>query len=150
MRTISVSTDVFAKIWAKRLDGENSEDEILRRILEIKHDSNVSTSSGKATVGFYDEKFDVTFEPEFEIFRNYKGKEYRARASRNRWILLNTNQAFPTLNSLSDSIVSSQENAWGNWKYRDENNRVQKISDLRDPTKIQRRKSSISLFDIGK
>jgi len=31
MRTIQVSVDTFAAIWADRRAGENSEDEILRR-----------------------------------------------------------------------------------------------------------------------
>jgi hypothetical protein len=30
MRTIQISTDVFAAIWARRSDAEHSEDEILR------------------------------------------------------------------------------------------------------------------------
>ena len=33
MRNIEVSTDVFARIWALRAEGEESEDAILRRIL---------------------------------------------------------------------------------------------------------------------
>lgn len=33
MRLIEVSTDVFAKIWAHRIDGEESEDAILDRLL---------------------------------------------------------------------------------------------------------------------
>jgi hypothetical protein len=32
-RTISVSTDVFAKIWSLREEGENTEDAVLRRVL---------------------------------------------------------------------------------------------------------------------
>ena len=33
MRTIQIGTDVFAKIWAHRLPGEETEDDILRRLL---------------------------------------------------------------------------------------------------------------------
>ncbi|MBZ9940342.1 hypothetical protein LB533_04410 [Mesorhizobium sp. BR1-1-13] len=33
MRTIDVSVDVFALIWSRRQDGEETEDQILRRIL---------------------------------------------------------------------------------------------------------------------
>lgn len=36
MRTIDVSTDVFSAIWRHRIDGEETEDEILRRILVSK------------------------------------------------------------------------------------------------------------------
>ena len=33
MRAIEVDTEVFSKIWAHRLEGEESENEILRRLL---------------------------------------------------------------------------------------------------------------------
>lgn len=36
MRTIEVSTDVFAKIWSHRSEGEENEDAILRRILAVR------------------------------------------------------------------------------------------------------------------
>ena len=35
MRTIEISTDVFAKIWAQRIDGEESENQILQRLLGV-------------------------------------------------------------------------------------------------------------------
>jgi len=35
MRSIEVGTDVFAKIWSHREDGEETEDAILRRLLGI-------------------------------------------------------------------------------------------------------------------
>lgn len=37
MRTIEISTDVFAKIWAQRIEGEESENQILQRLLGV-HD----------------------------------------------------------------------------------------------------------------
>jgi predicted CopG family antitoxin len=36
MRSIEISTEVFALIWAARQDGEETEDQILRRILQRK------------------------------------------------------------------------------------------------------------------
>ena len=33
MRTISIDTDVFARIWAHRFEGEETENDILRRLL---------------------------------------------------------------------------------------------------------------------
>lgn len=36
MRTIQVSTDTFAAIWADRRAGENSEDTILRRKFNVQ------------------------------------------------------------------------------------------------------------------
>ena len=35
MRTIEVDIDVFAAIWKRRLPNENSENQILRRVLEV-------------------------------------------------------------------------------------------------------------------
>lgn len=35
MRMIEVSTDVYAKLWAHRLAGEENEDAILRRLLNV-------------------------------------------------------------------------------------------------------------------
>jgi len=36
MRTIEISTDVFAKIWAQRTNGEESENQILQRLLGVQ------------------------------------------------------------------------------------------------------------------
>lgn len=36
MRTIEISTDVFAKIWAQRIEGEESENQILQRLLGVQ------------------------------------------------------------------------------------------------------------------
>lgn len=36
MRTIEISTAVFAKIWSHRLDGEETENAILERILDVR------------------------------------------------------------------------------------------------------------------
>lgn len=36
MRTIEISTEVFAKIWAQRMSGEETEDQILSRLLGLK------------------------------------------------------------------------------------------------------------------
>jgi len=40
MREIEVSTSVFSLIWAMRADGEESENEILARVLPLVHSSN--------------------------------------------------------------------------------------------------------------
>ncbi|MCB9994323.1 MAG: hypothetical protein H6873_11785 [Hyphomicrobiaceae bacterium] len=48
MRTIDVSTPVFAAIWAARRDGEETENAILERILGIakKHATNIQRKDG--------------------------------------------------------------------------------------------------------
>ncbi|MCB5423903.1 hypothetical protein H0274_01420 [Altererythrobacter sp. CC-YST694] len=49
MRKIDVSTEVFAKIWAQRIAGEESEDEILKRLLGVKAPDN--SQAAKASKG---------------------------------------------------------------------------------------------------
>ena len=53
MRKIDVSTEVFAKIWAQRIAGEESEDEILKRLLGVKASDNsqaAKTSKGNSII----------------------------------------------------------------------------------------------------
>lgn len=47
MRTIDVTTDVFAKIWSHRTEGEETENEILRRILGLVSDKSESIATGR-------------------------------------------------------------------------------------------------------
>jgi hypothetical protein len=47
MRSINISTDVFAKIWANRMEGEESEDAILARLLGVR--PSISTASSKTS-----------------------------------------------------------------------------------------------------
>lgn len=43
MRTIDISTDVFSAIWKNRLAGEESEDAILRRLLQVGAGTNAAS-----------------------------------------------------------------------------------------------------------
>ena len=45
MRPISISTPVFSAIWARRMDGEESEDQILSRILGVSQKSQLQLRS---------------------------------------------------------------------------------------------------------
>lgn len=49
MRSIQIKTDVFSIIWSLRIEGEESEDEILRRVLTNRQpiDQAVSTTERK-------------------------------------------------------------------------------------------------------
>lgn len=114
MRTISISTDVFAAIWARRQPGEDTEDAILRGVLGLSGSSQEPPPS--ATGGFRDDRNGVTFPEGFEIFRVYKGREYRARATANAWLLLSDMRSYPSLHKLSSAVVSGNENSWQNWK----------------------------------
>lgn len=45
MRSISISTEVFARIWAQRIAGEEDEDAILRRLLGVTPPPKVVNAS---------------------------------------------------------------------------------------------------------
>ena len=59
-RTITISTAVFAAIWGRRRDGEENEDAILARLLEVPSNANDSADSApsklveKANGGVHD------------------------------------------------------------------------------------------------
>lgn len=132
-RTISVSTDVFAAIWAQRQNGEESEDAILRRILgrpaeNDKTDSPPTSRPG----GVYDSRNDVNFPQGFKAFRTYKRREYEAVAQDGNWIRTDTGKRYPNLNQLNSSITVGPENVWnGNWKYRTDDGTIRSIDHLR-------------------
>jgi len=135
MRSIQISTDVFAAIWAARRNGEDSEDAILRRLLGL------ASSAGRSDVriGFRDSRYNVEVPEGFEVFRTYKGQEYRAIATNGSWRLTNSGKTYPTLNELSVGIGAATENAWQNWLYLDDQGRRQSIDALREKRLISRR-----------
>ncbi|UWQ57845.1 hypothetical protein K3722_15315 [Leisingera caerulea] len=141
MRQIEISTDVFALIWAAREAGEETEDQILRRLLlesRVAAKPLVSLSTGKAN-GLVDFKFGVTFQEGFEIFRCYLGNEYRAVVSQGAWRLDGNTSSFSTLNELSRAIGTKTENAWMNWFFIDQDGRKQPVGNLRDSKTVQKR-----------
>jgi len=133
-RTISVSTCVFAAIWTLRKEGEETEDAILRRILKLdkKKEPDLLPLSGNTGVGIHDTRNNVHFDQGFEVFRNYKGKQYSAKALDRMWVRQDTGERFPTLNQLNASIVAGAENVWnGNWRYRTADGKDRSIHALR-------------------
>lgn len=131
-RSIEISTDVFAAIWAIRQEGEESEDEILRRVLNEKHPQRRDETANSNAGGVFDVRNDVQFEEGFEVFRNYKNKQYRATATAGAWIRQDTGQAFPSLSALNQTIVAGNENIWnGNWKFLESDGRATSINALR-------------------
>lgn len=116
MRSVQVSTDVYAAIWSKRQASEDSEDAILRRLLQIQPPSAKATHH-QGKIGFRDPRFGIELPEGFEIFRTYLGVEYRAKATGGKWQLKNTGILYPSLNQLSRAIGTSNENAWYNWYY---------------------------------
>lgn len=150
MRSISVSTGVFARIWAARRTGEETEDAILNRLLPgepgVKERSGPSPPArddnrlAQSKEGFRDRRFGVLFPEGFEIFRTYLGTHFRARAANGHWVLTHNGQECDSLNELSSTIGARTENAWVNWMYRTSSGGARPISELRDPSKIVRRK----------
>jgi len=136
MRTIQVSADVYAAIWKRQQPGEASEEAILRRefgigTLPVPPRVTPPLHGGETEVGVYDRRNGVKFRHGFEVFRVYKGKEYRARAQGGFWYRDDTGERFPTLNQLSNSIGAS-EDAWQGWLFRDETGHVSKVYGLRN------------------
>ena len=135
MRSIQVSPDVFAAIWSARQPGQDSEEAILRGVFKLplpQPERDITT-----TVGFHDLRYGVKLEPGFEIFRAYKGKEFRAQAIQGVWHWNGT--GYPSLNELNKAIgIAGPENAWKAWFYMD-GKRRRPLSDLRDQSTIVRR-----------
>jgi len=134
MRTINVSTDVYAAIWASREAGEESEDSILKRVLKVSG-GQIQQQPVKAGEGFNDPRFDLVLPESFEIFRNYKHTEYRARATGGKWLLVNDGQLYPSLNQLSRATSGNIENAWRNWYFMDRDGKRHLIERLRNDVK---------------
>ncbi len=132
MKQINTSTDVYAAIWASRQPGEDTEDAILRRILEVPAKTPTEAAPKTAVIGFHDGRFDVSLCEGFEIFRRYKGTEYRARAINGQWQLVGTGESYPSLNQLSRATSGNVENAWRNWNFTGKDGRVHKIEALRN------------------
>lgn len=142
MRTIQISTSVFARIWAARQEGEESEDAILSRLLggDKATESDATTAHSSPNVGGHTERsYGVHFPGGFEIFRTYLGQSYRAHAVQLGWILDKDNKTYPTLNELSKAIGAKVENAWANWFYLTSEGQRKPVATLRDPSKVARR-----------
>jgi len=150
MREISVSMDVFARIWALRAQGEDSEDEILRRVL-LRADGQIAGGLEPVPMadggrhGFYDARFSVTFPEGFEISRIFQKQTIRAIATCGSWRLMPSGKKYASLNELSRAIGAGVENAWRNWFYFDQAGERRPVADLRDPKLVHKK----SLETIG-
>jgi hypothetical protein len=138
MRNVSLDTDVFAAIWTAREEGEETESDILRRILNSAPKSKLApkgdaSSQPKPKIGYHDRRNGVVFEPGFRIFRRYKGRSYEARAENQSWVRADNGQRYSSLNRLNQSIVAGQENVWNdNWFYVDASGQERGINELRN------------------
>ena len=131
-RSFPVTTDLYAAIWGARQPGEETEEDILRRILKVPPAEPVSAAPSK--IGFSDHRFGIELPEGFEIFRTYKGTEYRAKAINGSWLLMSTGDMYPSLNQLSRAVSGNVENAWNNWYFTNPNGQRRLVTELRkDP-----------------
>ncbi|MES2120643.1 MAG: hypothetical protein V4513_08725 [Pseudomonadota bacterium] len=142
MRTIPISTDVFQAIWAARQPGEEDEDAVLRRILKTGAAKAESSKEG-VSGGLTDPSYGVHFPEGFEVFRTYLGKDYRARVQNGRWVIDGKPVTGTTINQLSAAIGILRENGWANWEFQAPTGQVKKIGELRDPSRIRRRRRAM-------
>src|SRR5882672_188454 len=139
MRTIDISTDVFAALWAARRGNEQTEDDILRTLLKLPPKGPITEpphANGK--IGFADPRNGLQFPEGFEVFRNYLGTEYRARATGGKWVRVDSGEAYPSLNALNQSVGAKFQNAWRSWYCIDRGKR-KLLHDMRDRSKIHSR-----------
>jgi hypothetical protein len=133
MRTITVSSEVFAAIWRAYKDGDETEDAILRRVFKLPPDplSSLSPTRGRMG-GFYDERSGTPFPEGMRIYRVHKGRKVEALAHLDRWFMPVDGKSFHSLNALSKHVNrTSNENAWVNWKYLDESGKEHLIDEWR-------------------
>lgn len=144
VRTINISTDVYARIWSLRKPGEETEDDILRRELGCEGPPSAGHREGgvaKAAEepGFVDDRFGFRVPSGFTISRVFRGRVRKAIASNGMWRLDGEGRAFSSLNELSQAIGAGRENAWTNWFYVDGAGRRNPVGSLRNADMIVRR-----------
>jgi hypothetical protein len=140
-RSIPVSTDLYAAIWRAQKPGEETEEDILRRILGFPTEDQPSAEPGPAasetsgggslSIGFRDARFGVEVPEGFQIFRVYKGMEYKAKAVAGQWLFMNTGDMHSSLNQLSYAVTHRPENAWTVWYYHDKRGKRRLMDTLR-------------------
>lgn len=153
MKTIEVSNATFGLIWSRALESDQSEEDILTRILNSSAQSEMRSApsflsppevygSAPEAPGFTDARYSVNFPEGTRIFRTYKGKRHEAQVIAGLWFLDGGDAAFNTLNMLNKAIGATTENVWVSWSI-ERSGKIMKISDLRDPTLITTRTKSI-------
>ncbi len=134
MPRIDVSEDVLAAIRARRQDGKEPEDRILKRMLGLLGDTPQEDGPG-----FIDATYGIPFPEGFEISRTYKGHAYAARAVGGRWLLDADGRTYDSLNQLSQAVIDGNENAWMFWFFVGPDGTPRRIAELRDPAQVQKR-----------
>ena len=128
----SISDEVLFKLQSLSQRGGPSEDQILRRLL------NIEAPEPQDPEGFFDATYGVVFAEGFEIFRTYKGHAFTARVIQGRW-RLDGGGNYDSLNQLSQAVIDGNENAWMFWFFKTPGGGTKRIADLRDPDMVQKR-----------
>lgn len=137
MRTIQISTSVFAAIWAAREDGEDTEDQVLQRVLGAQPPP--AKASSVDVSGYTSKRYNFSVPEGFRIERTFKGRDYEAQATGGGWKLEGADEIVTSPTALSKAIETGIENVWANWFYKDQHGKRRPISDLRDPQTIKQR-----------
>lgn len=156
MHRFNVSAEIFSKLWALRRDAEQTEDQILRRLLDCPPAATATDGLAPVSVrgpdqgqrgvsggDFIDATYGIRFAEGDEIFRTYKGRPYSARVVHGRWLLEGNAGPHPhlydSLNQLSQAVIDGNENAWMFWFTRRPDGTEKRIAELRDPALVQKR-----------
>jgi hypothetical protein len=124
---IVIDEAVEATLWRDRQAVDQSLNAVLRRRLGLAPLDQRLEARPVVLV----ERTGVRFVAGFEIFRLYKGREYRAQAVDGGWLLVQTGEVFASLNKLSRGIGTGIENAWNYWRYIDASGVPQLLATLR-------------------
>lgn len=122
------------------MSGEESEDQILRRLLCSPNNAPVQAKTRERP--YVDPRFGVTFEEGTAIFRTYKGERFEARVEDGQWRLFPGGKYYSSLNSLSAAVSKTPENAWKRWKFIDQENQVREIGFKRKELDMEASNSS--------
>lgn len=152
MQRLTVSDEVFFRLRALDQSGAQSEDQILRRLLDCAPKQFAEAATGShpnspnreadAFEGFEDATYGIVFPEGFKIFRTYKGRPYTAHVVRGRWRLEDSGAhtpAYDSLNRLSQAVIDGNENAWMFWYFKTPDGTPKRIAELRDPALVQKR-----------
>jgi hypothetical protein len=90
-------------------------------------------------LGFHDVRYSFHVGEGFEIYRRFKGREYRAKATKGKWLLEANGKYYDSLADLSGAIGAAGENAWAGWLCRPNGGQPVPVGSLRDPATVQKR-----------
>jgi len=154
---IFVDTEVFAALWRQRQAGEESENDILRRIYgldgragEIDQAPELATARPPAAAvmavstprpgggeaprpvrRIIHQEGRTAFPEGFTIFRGLNGEEHRAEVVQGGWRLAKDGLIYASLTALNQAIGAGSENVWMGWSYRDGANKRRPLDEYR-------------------